>query len=225
MNSGIIVAAGWSKRVGKNVDKAFLSLGPKPVIVYSMLAFEKCSDIDDVILVVRKEQIESARYAARMFGCTKVRKIIAGGNRRQLSVAKGLAEVKKGVSIVAVHDGARPCVTTSLIADTIKSAKQYGSGVAAVKVTDTMKQADRGMIISKTIDRAKLWQVQTPQTFKLDLLLKAFKLVKRKKLVVTDEASAVELVSRKVRLVQSSSSNIKITTPDDLLLAAALMRL
>ena len=102
MNNGIIVAAGWSKRVGKNVDKAFLSLGPKPVIVYSMLAFEKCTDIDDVILVVRKEQIESARYAARMFGCTKVRKIIAGGNRRQISVAKGLAEVKKGVAIVGL---------------------------------------------------------------------------------------------------------------------------
>lgn len=225
MNCGIIVAGGRAERMGPDVDKAFLSLGSKPVLVYSLIAFEKCAEIDEVILVVRKERVESARCAVQMFGCTKVKKIVAGGAQRQISVANGMAEMGEDVTLVAVHDGARPCVTPALIAETIRSARQYGSGVAAIKITDTVKEVEKGMIISRTVDRTKLWRVQTPQAFKRDLLEKAFAVVRKKKLTVTDEASAIELISRAVRLVPSSSSNIKITTPDDLVLAAALMRL
>lgn len=225
MNSGIIVAAGLGERMGPDVDKAFLSLGSKPVLIYSLLAFEKCPDVDEVILVVRKERVESARCAVQMFGCTKVRKIVAGGTQRQLSVANGMAELAEESDLVAVHDGARPCVTPALITETIRSARQFGSGVAAVKITDTVKEVAKGVIISKTIDRTKLWRVQTPQSFKRDLLEKALAVVRKKKLMVTDEASAVELISHAVRLVPSISSNIKITSPDDLVLAAALMRL
>ncbi|NLB60580.1 MAG: 2-C-methyl-D-erythritol 4-phosphate cytidylyltransferase [Lentisphaerae bacterium] len=225
MNCGIIVAAGRGERMGPDVDKVFLSLGAKPVLVYSLLAFEKCTDIEEVILVVRKDRIESARCAVQMFGCTKVRKIIAGGSQRQISVSHGLAELGEDTAIVAVHDGARPCITPALISETIKSAKQHGSGVAAVKITDTVKEVEKGMQISRTIDRTKLWRAQTPQTFKRELLEKAFQAVRKKKLRVTDEAAAVELVSRTVRLVPASSSNIKITSPDDLVLAAALLRL
>lgn len=225
MNSGIIVAAGRGERMGPDVDKAFLSLGSKPVLVYSLIAFEKCTDIEEVILVVRKERLEPARCAVQMFGCTKVRKIVAGGTHRQTSVLNGLAEISDEADLVAVHDGARPCVTSALITETLRSARQYGSGVAAVKITDTVKEVEKGVIISRTIDRTKLWRVQTPQAFKRELLEKAFAVVRKKKLTVTDEASAVELIHRSVRLVPASSSNIKITTPDDLVLAAALMRL
>ncbi len=225
MNAGIIVAAGRGERMGSDVDKAFLSLGSKPVLIYSLQAFEKCVDIDEVILVVRKERVESARYAVQMFGCTKVRKIVPGGTQRQLSVANGLAELAEEVDLVAVHDGARPCVTPALISETVRSARQFGSGVAAVKITDTVKAVEKGFIISKTVDRTKLWRMQTPQTFKRDLLEKALEVARKKRLTVTDDASAVELVSRAVRLVPSSSANIKITSPDDLVLAAALMRL
>jgi len=225
MNCGIIVAGGKSERMGGGIDKAFLSLGTKPVVVYSLLAFEKCRDIDEVILVVRKDRIDAARQAARMFGCNKVKKVIAGGTLRQQSVMNGLAEASEDVDIVVVHDGARPCLTSDLISQAINSAKQHGSGVAAVKITDTVKSVEKGMIIAGTVDRTKLWLVQTPQAFKMDLLRKAFQLVEKKKIKVTDEASAVELVSNGVWLVASSSSNIKITSPDDLTLAAALMRL
>ena len=225
MNSGIIVAGGKGERMGPDVDKAFLSLGAKPVLVYSLLAFEKCPDVDEVVLVVRKERVEAARCAVQMFGCKKVIKIISGGNQRQQSVANGLAEISEEAEVVAVHDGARPCVTLGLISETIKSARQYGSGVAAVKITDTVKEVDKGMIIAQTIDRTKLWRVQTPQAFKVALLRKAFAMVKKKKIKITDEASSVELICDNVRMVQSSSSNIKITSPDDLMLAAALMRL
>ena len=225
MNSGIIVAGGKGERMGPDVDKAFLSLGAKPVLVYSLLAFEKCPDVDEVVLVVRKERIESARCAVQMFGCKKVIKIVAGGNQRQQSVANGLAQIGAEAEMVAVHDGARPCVTIDLISETIKSARQYGSGVAAVKITDTVKEVEKGLTISQTIDRTKLWRVQTPQAFKVALLRKAFEMVAKKKIKITDEAAAVELICDNVRLVQSSSSNIKITSPDDLVLAAALMRL
>ena len=225
MNCGIIVAAGKSERMGTDIDKAFLSLGTKPVVVYPLLAFEKCRDIDEVILVVRKERIDAARQVVRMFGCNKVKKVIAGGALRQQSVINGLAEANDEVDIVVVHDGARPCVTSELISQTINSAKQYGSGVAATKITDTVKSVEKGMIISGTVDRTKLWLVQTPQAFKKNLLQKAFAHVEKKKIKVTDEASAVELVSTGVRLVVAGSSNIKITSPNDLTLAAALMRL
>jgi 2-C-methyl-D-erythritol 4-phosphate cytidylyltransferase len=220
---GVIVAAGKSERMGAKVDKAFLSLGSKPVLAYSLVAFEKCPDVDGVVLVVRKDRVDAARALVEMFGCSKVRRIVAGGNLRQLSVENGLAAVPEEVTVVAVHDGARPCVTPEIISDTIKSAKRYGSGVAAVRVTDTIKEAVRGVTVSRTLDRSNLWRVQTPQTFKLDLLREAFAVVRKKKLVVTDEASAVELVSNDVRLVPAAVSNLKITTPEDLALATALL--
>jgi len=225
MNCGIVVAGGKSERMGSDIDKAFLSLGTKPVVVYSLFAFEKCRDIDEVILVVRKDRIDSARQAVRMFGCNKVKKVVVGGLLRQQSVINGMNELNEDVDIVVVHDGARPCVTADLISQTIASAKQHGSGIAAVKITDTVKSVDKGLVISETVDRTKLWLVQTPQAFKFNLMQKAFALIEKKKIKVTDEASAVELVSSGVRLVAASSSNIKITTPDDLTLAAALMRL
>lgn len=225
MNFAIIVAAGKSERVGPNVDKAFLSLGTKPVLAYSVLAFEKCNDIDGVILVVRKDRMESARNMVQLYGCSKVKHVIAGGGKRQVSVANGLAALGDDVKMVTVHDGARPCVTPELISDTIKTAKRYGSGVAGVKITDTVKYVDKGITVSKTMDRSKLWAVQTPQTFSMDLIEKAFALVKKKALTVTDEASAVELVSKTVRLVPAHVSNIKITTADDLALAASLLKL
>lgn len=225
MNFGVVVAAGKSERMGPEVDKAFLSLGTKPVLAYSLIAFEKCPDIEGVILVVRKDRVDSARAMAQLFGCYKVRKVLAGGATRQLSVKVGLAQLNHEVDIVAVHDGARPCITPAVISETIQSARKFGSGVAAVKITDTVKEVKKGLIVSKTIDRTMLWAVQTPQTFKLDLLRKAFDVVQKKRLTVTDEASAVELVSRDVRLVPAALSNIKITVPDDLTLAAAVLRL
>ena len=144
---------------------------------------------------------------------------------QQVSVVKGLEAVRDGVSVVVVHDGARPCVTPELISASVRSAREHGSGVAAVKITDTVKEVVKGNMIARTVDRTKLWAVQTPQAFKRDLLVKALDLVKKKKLTVTDEASAVELISKNVRLVVSSSANLKITTADDLVLAGALMRL
>jgi 2-C-methyl-D-erythritol 4-phosphate cytidylyltransferase len=221
---GIIVAAGKSERMGSDVDKAFLSLGTRPVLAYSLLAFEQCPMIDGVILVVRKDRQDSARGLAKIFGCDKVRKIVSGGASRQASVLLGLAELGDDVRTVVVHDGARPCVTPDLIGETIKSAKRHGSGVAAVKITDTIKEVDRGMVVSRTVDRSKLWAVQTPQAFRVELLSQAYENVRKKKLTITDEASAIEALGEDVHLVPAPLANIKITTPEDLALAGMILK-
>ncbi|MBA4388567.1 MAG: 2-C-methyl-D-erythritol 4-phosphate cytidylyltransferase [Verrucomicrobia bacterium] len=225
MNFGIIVAGGKSERMGPDVDKAFLNLGTKPVLAYSVLAFEKCHDIDGVILVVRKDRLDSARAMAQMYGCAKVKRVVAGGTSRQGSVMNGLAHVSEDAKIVAVHDGARPCITSAYISEIIKTARRCGSAVAATKITDTIKFVEKGFTISKTIDRTNLWSVQTPQAFRMELLKKAFDFVRKKGLSVTDEASAVEHVSDEVHLVPTLQPNIKITTADDLVVAATLLRL
>jgi 2-C-methyl-D-erythritol 4-phosphate cytidylyltransferase len=221
---GIIVAAGKSERMGADVDKAFLSLGTRPVLAYSLIAFEQCPMIDGVILVVRKDRVDSARGLVQMFGCSKVRAVVAGGATRQSSVMNGLEKLGDDVKIVAVHDGARPCVTPALIEETIKFAKRHGSGVAAVKVTDTIKEVDRGTLVSRTVDRTKLWAVQTPQTFRVDWLRKAFIQAGKKRTVVTDEAAAVEAIGEPVHLVPAPVLNMKITTPADLALAAMILK-
>jgi len=223
MNYAIIVAAGRGERMGAKVDKAFVSLGSRPVLAHSLTAFEKCADIDGAILVVRRDRLDAARAMADMFGCSKVRRIVPGGARRQDSVQSGLDALPEEVRIVAVHDGARPCVTPDLISQTVKAAKRYGSGVAAVRINDTVKYVERGLTVTRTMDRSKLWAVQTPQTFKLEVLREAFASLARHKATVTDEAAAVEKLGQKVRLVPSSVANMKITTAEDLAVATTLL--
>lgn len=225
MNSAIIVAAGKSERMGTGTDKAFLSLGSRPVLAYSVMTFEACTDIDEVVLVVRKEKLMAARGLARMFGCSKLKAVVAGGRTRQDSVAAGLEALSDDSRVVVVHDGARPMITAELISMTIKTAKRYGSAVAAGKITDTVKYVERGLSVDHTLDRNHLWAAQTPQAFKTELLRKAYAKVKESGESVTDESSALESIGEKVRLVESPRPNVKITTPDDLKLAAVLMGL
>lgn len=223
MTTAVIVAAGKSERMGGQVDKAFLTLGSKPVIAYSMMAFEACPDVDAIVLVVRKEQLIASRGVAQMFGCHKVTAIVAGGASRQASVSNGLAACDPDTTIVCVHDGARPCIKPELISETIKGAKRHGSAVAATRVTDTVKHVERGQIVTSTIDRAKVWTVQTPQTFKFDLLHRALKQAEADKTTFTDEASAVEHIGERVYLVPTEFPNIKITVTGDLTVAALLL--
>jgi 2-C-methyl-D-erythritol 4-phosphate cytidylyltransferase len=223
MNSAIIVAAGKSERMGKDIDKAFLHLATRPVLAYSMQAFEACPDIDEVVLVVRKDRIESARGMAHVFGCSKVRKVVAGGSMRQDSVANGLAELSDDSEIVAIHDGARPCVTPQLISETVKVAKRHGAAVAATRMTDTVKLVEKGTTVSKTLDRSKIWTVQTPQTFRVRLLRDAYKSLREKEMVVTDDAAVVELFGHDVHLVPATTPNMKITTTEDLPVMAVLL--
>ncbi len=221
MTGAIILAAGKGERMG-NVDKAFLSLGPKPMVAYSLLAFENCQDIDFIILVVRRERAEAAKEMAKMFGISKLAKIATGGSRRQDSVKAGLAALPPECSTVVVHDSARPLVTGELISLCVASARKTGSGVAARKIVDTVKECDKGLKVIRTIDREKLWAVETPQAFSTALLREAIAKVAETKAVVTDDAGAVELLGQPVHLVEWKKPNIKVTVAEDLQVVSAL---
>ena len=223
MTSAIVVAAGKSERMGEGVDKAFLSLGSRPVLAYVLRTMEKCLDVDEVILVVRKDKLIAAQGLVQMFGCKKVAKIVAGGNTRQASVTAGLEACDLEATVICVHDGARPCTTSELISETVRSAKAKGSGVAAVKITDTVKCVEKNQVVSETIDRDKLWAVQTPQSFKTSIIRRAFDKANADGGKYTDEASAVEALGEPVHLIATPFHNIKITTPDDMQTASRLL--
>jgi len=223
MVTAIIVAAGKSERMGTGTDKAFLNLGPKPVLAWSLLAFERCTDVDQIVLVVRKDQIVATKALVRMFGISKFRTVVAGGQKRQDSVMNGLKEVDSDTRIVVIHDGARPCVKPETISETVKIAKRTGAAVVGCHIWDTVKLVEKGTTVSRTEDRSKLWAVQTPQAFSASLIRRAYAEVVKKKAEVTDDASAVELIGEPVKIFESNVPNLKITTVEDLRVAAAVV--
>ena len=224
MNYGMVLAAGKSDGFSGNADRAFLSLGPKPILAYSLLAFENCADIDGVILVVRKERVESARSLIKIFGCSKVIKIIAGTALRQNSVNAALKVMPEDARIITVHEAARPNVTPELISATIAAAKRGGAAAAGLKIIDAVVSSERWLNIGESVNASKLWAIQSPQSFKLDILREAIDKSDAKKSII-DEASAVTAAGTKVRIVPGSRSNVKIQTPDDVPFVATLMKL
>lgn len=223
MVTAIIVAAGKSERMGAGTDKAFLNLGPKPVLAWSLLAFERCTDIDRIILVVRKDQLVAAKALARMFGISKLCNIVPGGKERQDSVQNGLKVMDADTRIVVVHDGARPCVTPDTISEVVKTARRTNAAVVGRRIFDTVKYVEKGAVITRTEDRSKLWAVQTPQAFQASLLKRAYAETAKKKAIVTDDSAAVEALGEQVKICESNLPNIKITTADDLQIAAAVV--
>jgi len=223
MVTAIIVAAGKSERMGAGTDKAFLNLGPKPVVAWSLLAFERCGDVDQIVLVVRKDQLIAAKALSRMFGISKLRTIVAGGKERQDSVLAGMKEMDSDTRIVVVHDGARPCVTPETIAEVVKIARRSGAGVVGRRIFDTVKYVEKGTTVTRTEDRTKLWAVQTPQAFQTSIIRRAYAELAKSGATVTDDASAVEAIGEPVKIYETNQPNLKITTVDDLQMAAAVV--
>jgi 2-C-methyl-D-erythritol 4-phosphate cytidylyltransferase len=158
------------------------------------------------------------------FAFKKTFRIVAGGAERQDSVWNGLAAVAPNTEIVAIQDAARPCTTAELIAATIQAAQETGAAVAAQPVADTLKETDDGKTISRTVDRSKLWSVQTPQTFRVDVIRRAIATAREKNLILTDDTAACELIGQPVRLVKSTSPNPKVTVPADLPFIESLLQ-
>jgi 2-C-methyl-D-erythritol 4-phosphate cytidylyltransferase len=223
MVTAIVLAAGRSTRMGGGPNKQFIELLGKPLLYYSLAAFEQCPVVDAVVLVRRPDYARQAEQVVRQFGFRKVCAFADGGVERQDSVGNGLKGCGSQTDIVAVHDGARPLVTPALIESTVASAREFGTGIAATKVVDTIKEANEDRTVVRTVDRTRLWAVQTPQTVKLGLLRTAYAKVMEKKIVVTDEAAAVELLGEKVHLVETPFLNLKVTMPSDLAMAEALL--
>jgi 2-C-methyl-D-erythritol 4-phosphate cytidylyltransferase len=214
-----IVAAGLSQRMG-GVDKMFTLLGEKPVLARVIDVFQACSSVDQIVVVVNKQNLKRGKQLVAEQGWTKVTDVCPGGERRQDSVVAGLNRLSN-CSWVVIHDGARPLVTQNLIKSGLEAATGTGAAIAAVPVTDTIKVAGDDLIIQGTPPRQNLWSVQTPQVFRFDIIIEAYRQLKYE---VTDDARAVEHLGGKVKLYMGAYDNIKITTPDDLALAEILWR-
>lgn len=223
MTTAIILAAGRSTRMGGGIDKAFLSLVNKPVVAWSLLAFERSPEIDRIVLVVRKDQLLASKAVVKMFGIAKLDKIVAGGNKRQESVQAGLAACDIDTRYVVIHDGARPLVTSDLVSEVVKAVKKADAVTVGRPVTDTLKTCAKGTTVSATVSREKLWSVQTPQAFQLRVLKKAYAALDPKA-EVTDDCQAVELAGGTVKIVESLKPNVKLTTPEDIQLVSQLLK-
>jgi 2-C-methyl-D-erythritol 4-phosphate cytidylyltransferase len=216
MNAAIIVAAGKGTRMGPGVDKLFLELKGCPVVAHTWRRFEQAPGVGEIIMVVREGMEGAFRELASQLGFRKPFRLVPGGRERQDSVWNGLAAVDNSVEIVAIQDAARPCTSLDLIAATIEAAREHGAAVSAQPVTDTIKESADGQFIERNIDRSRLWAVQTPQTFRLEVIRRALSEVRRRGMAVTDDTAACELVGQKVKLVAGTAPNPKVTRLEDL---------
>ena len=224
MVSAIIVAAGKGVRMGSNVDKLFLELNGSPVIAHTWRTFEEARPIDELRIVVRKEMQSLFEAVAKKYKFNKPFRLITGGAERQDSVWNGLQAISAESEIVVIQDAARPCTSAELIAATIDAARETGAAVAAQALTDTIKESDDGQFITRTLDRSKLWAVQTPQTFRTKIIRRALEEVRKRNLVVTDDTAACELIGQAVKMVVCTGPNPKITRQEDISFVETLLR-
>ena len=214
----LIPAAGRGERLGRAANKVFAAVAGKPILAHTLSVFESCGAVGEIILVVGEREVEAARDLAGRFGFAKVREIVTGGPHRQDSVRRGLEKVTSDV--VAIHDGARPMVTGGMISASIEKAREGGACIVAVPVVDTIKSVSADQTVTGTLDRTNLFAVQTPQTFRTDLIRSAYDRAYADGVYATDDAALVERLQEKVFIVAGSPDNIKITTPADLELAS-----
>jgi 2-C-methyl-D-erythritol 4-phosphate cytidylyltransferase len=217
MLTAIIVAAGSSQRVG--FDKLFANIAGKPTIAHSIRAFQRADSVSEIIVVAREDRHGELRKISRDEDFKKVRSIIAGGEHRQDSVRAGLERLRAGAQYAAVHDAARPLTTPEQIERVFEQCRIHGAAALAEPISDTVKRADGGLIVTGSVDRGQLYAMQTPQIFKRAVIEAAYRAARDKNVSVTDEVSAVELIGYKVILVVDDGYNFKITYPRDLALA------
>jgi 2-C-methyl-D-erythritol 4-phosphate cytidylyltransferase len=216
MTSAIIVAAGKGTRMGPGVDKLFLELQGCPIVAHTWRRFEEAGCIDEIVMVVREGMEAEFTELARAHGFRKPVRLVVGGKERQDSVWNGLAALSPDSEIVAIQDAARPCTSQALIAATVAAARETGAAVAAQPITDTVKESADGKLIQRTLDRSRLWSVQTPQTFRVQIIRQALAEVRRRGMLVTDDTAPCELIGQPVRLVANPEPNPKVTRREDL---------
>jgi 2-C-methyl-D-erythritol 4-phosphate cytidylyltransferase len=225
--AAIIVAAGRSQRMG-GADKQLRTIAGVPVLARTVAAFEECEDVGAIVLVLNPDNMGGAAEMAVEYGWSKVRAMVPGGERRQDSVSAGLAAVGRlsepSYEWVGVHDGARPLLTPDLISRGLEAAQEFGAAIAALPATDTIKTVDAGLTITGTPERSNLWLAQTPQIFRTSILAGAYETLAAESESATDCARIVEMAGRPVKVYEGERTNIKITTPLDLLMAEAIVK-
>ena len=223
--TAIVPAAGRGERMGSEVLKPFLTLLDRPVLAHTLDILEGCKVIDDIILVTSDDLIDRcSTEIVEAFDYTKVVKIVPGGEKRQDSVFNGLRAIENECDFVVIHDGARPLVTTELIERSVELCKEHKAIIVAVPPKETIKRGEEGFVLS-TLDRSRLWSVQTPQTFKYDVIIKAHERARVDQFLGTDDASLVERIGEPVHILEGAYDNIKITTQEDLYIAERLLEL
>lgn len=212
----VIVAAGKGSRMRTQESKQYLQLAGKPILVHTLTLFQRLEQVDTIVLVTGAEDVERCKEYVNRYGLSKVEHLVVGGRERQDSVYKGLAVLKDTVEWVMVHDGVRPFAAEEQIVACWHQAMATDAAVLAVPVKDTIKVVDMEGTIVSTPDRRSLWAIQTPQAFRLSLLLQAYEQAEKDGFIGTDDAMLVERIGTNVRVVEADYYNIKITTPEDL---------
>ena len=223
--SAIIVAAGNGSRMKAGVNKQYLYLNGKPVLAHTLRVFEECQLIDEVILVIGKQDVQICmEEVIRPYKIKKVKVLVGGGATRQESMYLGLKKVNKKTDIVITHDGARPLVHPNTLIKCIEGTLEHKATIVAVPSKDTVKVVDENLTVKDTPDRTTLWAVQTPQTFEYNLLMRAHKQAMEDNFVGTDDAMLVERLNFPIKIIKGHYDNIKITTPEDLIMAESIIK-
>jgi len=223
----IVAAAGVGKRLRAKTRKPYLKILRKPILIHTLQALSGSADINKIIVVVNRLDKKLCCALVKKYKVKKIKAIAAGGSQRRDSVRNGLQLLDKDTDVVLIHDGVRPFINRQLIKESVASAKRFGACVVGVPVKATIKKVARSpghqiTSVEKTIDRKNLWEIQTPQVFKKDLILRAYN--KFGNIAATDDAMLVEKLGVQVRVVLGSYNNIKITTPEDLVIAEGLAK-
>ena len=223
MVTAIIAAAGQGKRMQSSINKVFMLLDEKPVLLYSILAFSACVAVDNLVVVVAPDEVEYVTKMLTGLEGIKPWKVVAGGSERQYSIANALQEISEKTDVVLVHDGARPLVTKECIDHVIQAAIKNKAAVVDVSVKDTIKIVNDSGVVIGTPERSMLWSIQTPQGFDANILRQAYKQAMQDHYLGTDDASLVERIGVSVTVVSGSYENLKVTTPEDLIIAEAIV--
>ena len=219
--SAVIAAAGSSQRMCGE-DKLFMHLSGVPVLAHTLIAYQNCAYIDEIIVVTQENNLVLVSELCGQYDIGKATKIMVGGTTRIESVMNGLLAVSKKARLIAIQDGARPCVSDEIISSAVAAAAKFHAAAPGVAVSSTIKRVKDG-IIQETVDRENLFEVQTPQVFDADLIKAALKNAAKKAIAITDDCMAAELIGVPVHITEGSVSNIKITTNDDIAIAEAII--
>ncbi|MDP2208475.1 MAG: 2-C-methyl-D-erythritol 4-phosphate cytidylyltransferase [Bacteroidota bacterium] len=213
----VIPAAGIGRRLGSNKPKQFLEIDGIPILQITLQKFQACDAVDCIVVVSHADFIHEVTDLVKKNNFTKIASIVNGGEHRQDSVWNGLKEIiKNNVEIILIHDAVRPFVTDEIIKDVITASEKFGAAVPAVPLKDTIKVSDEKGFLIETLDRNKLFAIQTPQGFQKDLIVKAFEKAYVDNYYATDDANLVERLGEKIKLIEGDYKNIKITTKEDL---------
>lgn len=222
----IILAGGTGRRMGTSTNKQFLLLDNKPIIVHTLQVFEECRQVDGIYLVVNHKDLPLIQEEIlEPYKFNKIMKLVIGGRLRQDSVKNGLEAIECPCDVVVIHDGARPFVSPAFVEKGISLMEMFDAIIPAMPVKDTIKVVSKEGFVTKTLERDSLWHVQTPQTFKYSAIIKAYREGMAKKLCGYDDATFLEHMGKRVRVVEGSPYNIKITTPEDLNIARGMLSL